>query len=482
MDFSVVIAGGGPTGLMLACELGLAGVDVLVLERRAGRADRSQGMAIHGRTLEALEMRGLRERIRPEDTFVWPRTPFALLWLDLETVGEREYTHAYPQWRTEALLEERALELGVQIRAGHAVTGLEQDDDGVRVTVRSDAGEYQVRCAYAVGCDGARSDVRELAGIKVAVTGVPYTGHLADVVLADDSPAFDAGVLPGGMFGALPIEAGLLRLMTIEFGAEPTEREPMPVTLDDVIAAVRRVTGNTIRVDDVRWMSRFGGRSRCAERYKDRRVLVAGDAAHHYFISGTQGMNAGIHDALNLGWKLAAELGGRAPAGLLDSYDAERRPVGEAMCRHADAVTALIHPLDRVGALRELVGELLSIGEVNRQLLLLPTASDYPPTHPDAHPLVGKQVAGAALATPDGPATVAGLLRDGHGLILDLTDGGRAHIPDPCDRMRVVRAGPQAEFGAEAVIIRPDGHVAYAGSADGDALRAALALWFGPVS
>ncbi len=487
MSQPVLIAGGGPTGLLLAAELALAGVEAVVLEKRAERTEASAGMAVHGRSLEVLEQRGIRDRIRPEDIFAWPRTPFAFIWLDLDAVDQREHTFAHPQWRTEQLLEERARELGVDIRLGHEVVGFTQDADGVRVRVRTEQGEQELTGSHLVGADGPSSVVRELAGIGFSGDGKTYRGVLGDVELASDShEAFSGGLTAEGVFGALPLRPGVLRLMTIEFGVEPPG-DDVPVTEDELRDAVERVTGKAPDIRRTDFLARFGGRTRLADRYRDGRVLLAGDAAHVLFISGTQGLNTGIHDAVNLGWKLAAEINGWAPAGLLDSYESERRPVGAQVARHARAQMALMHPLHRAAPLRTMFEEIAGFTAVNEYLLKLPTATGYPLPRPDgdhsaAHPLLGQPVPNAAL-TGAAHASLAGPLGAGRGVLLDLS-GGAADLSAAAGwaaRVDVVTAEAAAGLDVPALLIRPDGHIAWVDTPDGDTdgLRHALALWFG---
>jgi len=482
MSHDVVVAGAGPAGLMLACELGLAGVRTVVVDPRPEVGTVSAGMAIHGRSLELLAQRGLDDRVGDE-IFVWPRTPFAFLWLDLESADKADLTYAYPQWRTEQLLEDRARELGVEIRRGHEVTGFAQDADGVTVDVRGEDGLYQVRAAYIAGCDGAHSTVRELAGIGFPASGMSYYGLTGDVRLADGADGgLDVGLHPAGLFGALPLQPDMPRLMTIEFDREPPGPE-IPVTAGELTASVARVTGKDVDIAEATWLHRYGGANRLADRYRDGRVFLAGDAAHTLFISGTQGLNTGLHDAVNLGWKLAAAVHGWAPSGLLDSYDDERRPVGRLVCDHARAQMALMHPLDAISALRDLFGEILTYEEANRYLVRMPTLVAYPSPDPDAHPLVGTRVPDTELTTPDGVVPLLRTLTVGRGVLLHLTADG-APVPDVGgwkDRVDVVTARPLPVLGATTVLVRPDGHVAYADAtgAGEPGLRDALAAWFG---
>jgi len=481
---SVVIAGGGPAGLLLASELALAGVRPVVLEKRTGAEEFSAGMAIHGRSLDLLRLRGLADRIGPDEMFAWPRTPFGFLWLDLTEVDQREHTHAYPQWRLERLLEGRAAELGVDLRRGHELTGLTQDDDGVRVEVRSPEGTYTLNGRYLVGCDGPDSTVRALAGMAVSRGGKSYYGVLADVELSEgDHDLFESGLHENGVFGAIPLRPGMTRLMTIEFGTEP-EPDAGPVTTEELLASVRRVSGRELEIVKTYFSHRYGGRTSLAEQYRHQRVFLAGDAAHSLFVSGTQGLNTGLHDAFNLGWKLAADLTGRAPAGLLDTYHHERHAVGERVARHSRAQMELMHPLETMTPLREMLQELIGLGSVNRHLMESTAAFGYPPdtdASSDWHPLVGEPVTDAALTTADGPTSVGRLLASGRGLLLDLT-GGASRCEGWEDRVDHVTAAPGGDVPpAGRLLIRPDGHIAWAddGTSDDKGLEAALHAWFG---
>jgi 2-polyprenyl-6-methoxyphenol hydroxylase-like FAD-dependent oxidoreductase len=491
MDHStVVVAGAGPTGLMLACELALAGVPVTVLERRPEPNRESAGMAIHGRTIEALGLRGLAERLPAGEVFPWPRTPFAMLWLDLSAVDERDHTFAFPQWRTEDLLLRRSVELGVDIRRGHELVALAPDEHGVTMRVSAAGGEYDLRAEYLAGCDGANSLVLRLAGVRASEEGDPYYGMSADVEPAAGEPSdLSIGLHPGGLFAALPLRPGVLRMMTIEFGVAPPGAE-VPVTAQELTDAIHRVTGSPVRLGAVPWLTRYGGRTRLVQQYRSGRVLLAGDAAHSYFISGTQGLNTGIQDAVNLGWKLAAEVNGWAPPGLLDTYHSERHPVGRRACTHARAQLALMHPPELVAPLRELFTELLEFDSVNRHLLQLATDARYELGDPAAvaHPLLGRRVPDAALSTPGGPASVAATLHRGRGVLLHLTDptphadrADRVVAAGWPDRVERVRARPTPELDATVLLIRPDGYIAYADrtGTDHDGLQHALTTWFG---
>jgi 2-polyprenyl-6-methoxyphenol hydroxylase-like FAD-dependent oxidoreductase len=481
MNDPVVIVGGGVTGLLLAAELRLADVPAVVLETRTEIGEHSNGMALHGRSLEFLRQRGLADETTAAGIFPWPRTPFAFLWLDVTGADERDHTYAFPQWRLEKILERRAVALGAELRRGHTVVALDTGPDRVTLTVLANGAEYRVKADYVVGCDGEDSVVRRLTGIPFDDGGIDstYYGVLGDVAFPDGKyPEFAAGLHPNGMFGALPLQAGMLRLMTIQFDAK-RPGDDVPVTADELRGAIRRVTGTDPDIGEVRWLSRFGGPTRIAETYRRDRVFLAGDAAHMLYISGTQGLNLGIHDAANLGWKLAAAIKGWAPTGLLDTYHAERHSAGERARTHALAQIALMHPLERVGPLRDMLGDIIGFADVNRHMLKLATAARYAMHGRDDHSLLGEQIGELPLSTPEGETSVAALLTGGRGVLVDFSggtvgNGARAWS----DRVKVVEARPVAEFRGDGMLIRPDGYVAWVGGAG---LLDALRVWFGRV-
>jgi len=468
MTETVAIAGAGPVGLMLACELALGGVPVTVLERRTERGRSSGGMVLHPRTVEALRARGLADRFVDDTTPLWPRTHFGLFYLDLTDLPEDHY-FIVPQAVTEARLAEHAAELGVDVRMGAEVVGVEQDADGV--TVRVAAGP-DVRCGYLVACDGPESPVADLAGIGFDVLAPSYYGVIADVpVFEGNVDRFDVGLFRSGQFGVLPLKADEVRVMTVEFSGTP-EGKDVPVTADEVRASVERVTGRAPDLREPLWMTRYGYPTRVARHYRHGRVLVAGDAAHAHPPSAGDGLNTGVQDAVNLGWKLAAVAAGRAEPSFVDTYHDERHPIGLLACERARAQVALMHPLDRVAPLREVMSTVLRFPDVTRYLVRMLTDVRYPMA--GDHPLIGARMPDLTIETAGGPRTVSELLRAGRGVVVNTTG---VPVEPPTDRVDVVDAAPHDGLAAATVLIRPDGHVAWAGDAEG--LRVAVKTWFG---
>lgn len=484
----VVVAGGGPVGMMLAAELALAGVRPVLLERLPAPSGQSRALGLHSRTVEVLDQRGLLDRFS-EGAPVWPRGHFAgLRKLELSRLdGRHTYALMVPQSRTEQLLAEWAVELGAEVRRGHELVGVDQDQDGVTLTVRGPAGEQPLRADWLVGCDGGSSAVRRLTGIGFPGTPSTLNAVLGDVRLdvepVGSGPLLDR--LPGGLFGVVPLGGRLFRVVAAEFGVTPPDRD-RPVTMDELRAAVRRVTGAELGMRDPSWLSRFGNATRQAESYRLGRVLLAGDAAHVHFPAGGQGLNTGIQDAVNLGWKLARTALGAAPPGLLDSYHDERHPVGHRVCLNTQAQLALMDPSLQVDALRDLFEELMGLEQVNRYLAEMITGLQirYDMGGPN-HPLTGRRVPDVELAGPgDLPlGSLLGQLRDGHFVLLDPTaSAGLAAVAAGRPGVDVVAARPvppSALDGTAALLVRPDGYVAWVG-ADPESLTDCLDRWTGP--
>jgi 2-polyprenyl-6-methoxyphenol hydroxylase-like FAD-dependent oxidoreductase len=509
MTLEVVVVGGGPVGLMLASELRLAGVRPVVLEQlpESGGLPKANGLV--GQIVQMLDYRGLLERFGADAPFVGP-TPFyqwCALWLDMRKVDASPlHVLPMPQQRLERLLEERARELGVEIRRGHELVGLSQDANGVTAKVSGPDGGYQLRTRYLVGCDGDHSFVRKRAGIdfpgttyeQVSRTGnvtvpasmiVPETGELEVPGVGRLQPALNRAA--HGVFICMSFKPGVHVVATVEKGQASADVS-VPMTLEELRDSVRRVLGADLPMSEPQWLSRaVGGNSRQADRYRAGRVLLAGDAAH-VFAVGASALNLGLPDAVNLGWKLAAEVHGWAPPGLLDTYHTERHRAGERVLMHTRVQSALMASGDDVTALRELFGELLEHGQnlshIAEMLAGTDVRYDMDTAGTEPHPLVGRWVPDLPLLTANGKTRVAQLMHEAKGVLLDLTEG--AALPEVAKNWKgrvdvVVARCDRQTAPADALLIRPDGYVAWAASADGDpdldraGLHQALATWFG---
>ena len=491
--FDVAVVGGGPVGMWLAAELHRGGVRPVVLERRAERPPYSKALTIYPRTVEQFAMRGLVDRWLAEGTPV-PSSHFALLTnrLDFSFLPTRyPFTLFLPQRRTEELLEEHLAELGVPYLRQHAVTGLRQDESGVDLDVDSPGGPAVVRAAYAVGCDGAASVVRAAAGIDFEGTPDTWRTILGDIELTDPprTPALTLNQ-PGGSMYMVAIGGGRYRLAVIDHATlhDPVDK---PATFAELRASALRLAGTDfgmLQTPDA-WLSRVGNAARQAARYRAGRVLLAGDAAHIHYPAGGQGLNLGLQDAANLAWKLAAEIRGWAPPGLLDSYHAERYPVGLDVIDDSLAQCGLIANPTREGvALRDRFNAILGTHPSLRRELavrLSGLAIRYPaPGQPPARPGHGRPApARPRPAAAVGPAaTLFGLLPPARFVLLNL--GSAATIPDAyagrLDTVTAKLAGDHPEFaGLRALLIRPDGYIAWATTADDPP---PLARWLGPPS
>ncbi|HEY3685885.1 MAG TPA: FAD-dependent monooxygenase [Streptosporangiaceae bacterium] len=502
MDADVIVAGAGPVGLMLAAELRLHGVRVIVAERLAEPGGFSKAGALHARTVETFALRGLVPRLREQ-----ARAGILRMFFDndpelarrvagdtghkvdrqhfagIRTLRVDElaspYAGVFPilQADTEAVLAERAAGLGADIRRGYELAGLEPDASGVTALVRTPAGPTRLRAAYLVGCDGGRSTVRRTAGFGFPGDDPTYTGRLGDIrvpeLLAD--PGIGHHRTPGGY---LLVAAG--RVMTMEFGGPPVEAD-RPMTVEELAGSVRRVAGRPVEIPGTpEWMSRFTDVTRMADAYRRGRVLLAGDAAHVHSPSGGQGLSLGLQDAVNLGWKLAAVVRGGAPCELLDTYGAERRPVAARVLHNTRAQTALMNPGPGVTPLRELFAELMEFPDVNRYLAEMITGLDLRYDLGGGHPLTGGFLPAFDITGPDGAAPVYGLFRTGRWVLLDLGAGIGAGPEWP--EVDVVTAPPVPEVAASALLVRPDGYVAWACSPGDDPgpVRAVLDRWCAP--
>ncbi|MFE9092901.1 rifampin monooxygenase [Streptomyces sp. NPDC007264] len=468
----VIIAGGGPTGLMLAAELRLHDVRVLVLEKLTEPTAQSRGQGLHARSVEMTDQRGLLDRFLAVSRKFQAGGLFGGIikpWPDrLDTA--HPYGLATPQPVTERLLDERALELGAEIRRGCEVVGLSQDEDGVTVEL---ADGTRLRSRYLVGCDGARSVVRKRLGVAFPGEPTKVETLLGEMELTED-PATVAAVVEEVRrtqlrFGAIPLGDGVHRLVVPADGV--VEDRVAPPTLEEFRQRLRAVAGTDFGAHSPRWLSRFGDATRQAERYRVGRVLLAGDAAHIHPPTGGQGLNLGIQDAFNLGWKLAAEVSGWAPEGLLDSYHAERHPVGADVLENTRAQITLMGTDPGPAALRKLFSRLMDFEEVNRYVTGIITAVDVRYDLGEGHELLGRRLRDVKLKQD----RLYELMRGGRGLLLDQT--GRLSVAGWADRVDHV-VDVSEELDVPAVLLRPDGHVAWVGEHQQD-LLGPLRKWFG---
>lgn len=478
MTADVVIVGAGPVGLMLAAELRLASVSVTILERDAAPTGLSKALGLMGRAQDYLDMRGLLDIFRARAPAL-PISPssllhFARLPLDIAKTGMEPKGVFIPQSITEAILLDHALSLGVEIKRGIEVTGLVQTAS--QVTLDTLTGE-SFRARYVVGCDGARSTVRSLAGITFPTTKPTALLRLGDVKLL---PASEASPF------LIPLGDGYLRMITNEPIADGFDRGA-PMTLQELRDSGRRAYGVDLPLAEARWLSRFTNASGVADAYRQGRVFLAGDAAHIHLPAGGPGLLTGLGDALNLGFKLGSVVRGDVDAAVLDTYEQERRPVACGVLDHTRAQGAIMEKTETGRALREVFSSLIDAPEVISRLLarLWQTDTRYGDPSQAEHPLVGAFVPDVTVEAASGPCRVITLLCDGRGLWFgpDPPAAIRHSLDKYRDRIGVERVSlPPDHIGAAAMLIRPDGHVAWASNdpaADAAPLRAALHRWFG---
>jgi len=497
----VVISGAGPNGLMVACELALAGVHPVVLERLIAPSDEPKANGMVGQVVRMLDMRGLYQSFTGSDEPPKPMYEWIFSGMRVPLFGMREnpmYGLPMQQPRLVRLLAERARELGVDVRWGHELTGVQTDAGGATVSVSSPGGDYTLEDTYLVGADGGRSTVRKLAGIDFPGHTSNTVARIAHVTVPDEIRSANGGLdVPG--FGTLPwghnrldnggfifaeMERGRPMVGTIEFDQQPEASES--ITLDELRDSARRVLGVDLPIgpppgDGPHALRRIAGQNtRQANRYCAGNIFLVGDSAHVHSAMGGPGLNLGMQDAMNLGWKLAAAVNGWAPADLLDTYHGERFPVGERVMMQSMSQTALFGPGSEIAALRELFKELLQLPSVAEHMAHLLAGSDVRYDVGDDHRLAGRL---APDLTLDDGRRISDLLHRGRPVLLDLSGRPVRDVASGwTDRVDVV-VGAIDDVEVCAMLIRPDGYVAWAAdtfeSADEDRLLTALQRWFG---
>ncbi len=478
----VVIAGGGPTGLMLAAELTLAGIDVVIVERRTSQdLDGKRAGGLHSRTIEVLDQRGVEARFLSQGQ-AHPFVGYAGTFLDISDFPTRHnYLLALWQSDFERILAGWVEELGVPILRGCEVVGFAQDDTGVDVEVSDDT---TIRAEYVVGCDGGRSLIRKAAGIDFPGWD-PTSSYLIAEVETDEEP--ELGMRPeGGGIGPVNREEGggpygvVLLEKHVEHTSEPT--------LQDLSEALVAAYGTNYGVHNPTWISRFTDMTRQAASYREGRVLLAGDAAHVHGPQGGQGLNTGVQDAVNLGWKLAQVVNRTSPESLLDTYHAERHPVGARVLQNTMAQVALSRIDERSQALRATVLDMLSMDEPRTRIAAMISGLDIHYDLGEGHLLLGRRMPDLDVHTADGPTRVFTLLHDARPVLLNLGEPGGFNISPWANRIRLVDAGHEGVWelpllgkvtAPPAVLIRPDGHVAWVGNLTDPELPRALSTWFG---
>jgi 2-polyprenyl-6-methoxyphenol hydroxylase-like FAD-dependent oxidoreductase len=481
-EHAVLIAGGGPAGMMLAAELGLAKVDVAVVERRPDHElAGSRAGGFHSRTIEVLDQRGVADRFLAEGQVAQVAT-FGTTVLDMSDFPTRHpYSLGIFQNQIERIMAAWIAELPVRILHGREVTGFAQDDSGVEVELSD--GE-SLRARYLVGCDGGRSTIRKAAAIEFPGWDPTKSNLIAEVETAEEPPPgirHDAA----GVHGLHRLEGGkTFRVVTTEqqigTGGEPTLR--------DLSEALIAVYGTDFGIHNPTWISRFTDMTRQAASYRAGRVLLAGDSAHVHYPAGGQGLSLGVQDAVNLGWKLAQVVNGASPESLLDTYHAERHPVGARALQYTMAQGTLQRRDDRMEALVDVVSELATMDEPRKRLIGLISGLDIHYDLGEGHPLMGRRMPDLDLVTAGGPRRVFELLHDAKPVLLDLGEPGGFDIAPWADRVQLVEGSYTGKWelpvlGAvtppTAVLIRPDGYVAWVGGPADAGLPDALTSWFG---
>ena len=492
-EHAVVIAGGGPTGLMLAGELALAKIDVAIVERRASQdLPGSRAGGLHARTIEVLDQRGIAERFLAEGKKAQV-AGFAATKFDISDFPTR-HPYGLGLWQNhiERILAAWVGELPVTFYRGREVTGFAQDDAGVDIAL-SDG--QRMRAEYLVGCDGGRSLIRKAAGIDFPGWDPTTSALLAEVEMTEE-PQLGIRRTPSGMHALGKVEyeikdgevvykkGGTVGVMLTE--SQIGTSEP---TLRDLSEGLIAVYGTDYGIHSPTWITRFTDMTRQAATYRSGRVLLAGDAAHVHSPVGGQGLNMGVQDAVNLGWKLAQVVKGTSPESLLDTYHAERHPVAARVLRNTMAQVALMRPDDRIEAVRDVVSELLSMDEPRKRFAARMSGLDIHYDLGEGHPLIGRRMPDLDLVTSSGPLRVYTLLHDARPVLLNFGEPGGVAIGHWADRVQLIDAkhvgtwelpaiGPVT--APTAVLIRPDGYVAWVGGLTQLGLTDALTTWFGP--
>ena len=493
-DADVLIAGAGPTGLMLAGELALAGVNVAIVERRASQdLPGARAGGLHSRTIEVLDQRGIADRFLSQGR-VAQVAGFAGVSLDIGDFPTR-HNYGLGLWQNhiERILAGWVGELAVTIHRGREVTGIAQDDTGVDIELSDGA---SLRAAYLVGCDGGRSLIRKAAGIEFPGWDPTTSSLLAEVEMAEQPElGIHRNAFGVHSFGKMKYEIRDGEVVYMDggpVGVMVTEQHVGPATeptLRDLSEALIAVCGTDYGIHSPTWISRFTDMTRQAASYRKRRVLLAGDAAHVHAPDGGQGLQTGVQDAVNLGWKLAQMVKGRSPESLLDTYHAERHPVAARVLRNTMASVALRRPDERTKALRDTMFELLGMDEPRRRFAAMMSGLDIHYDLGEGHPLLGRRMLDLDLVTNNGPLRVFALLHDARPVLLNLGEPGSFDIAPWADRVQLFDAKYDgvwelpalgAVAAPTAVLIRPDGHVAWVGDRHPMGLADALTTWFGP--
>ena len=478
-EHQVVIVGAGPTGLMLAGELKLAGIDVVIIERRANQyLDESRAKGLHSRAVEVLDQRGIAERFISEGQ-QHPSVGFGGVRLDMSDFPTRHnYLLGLSQSKFELILADWAKELGVPIMRSHEVTGFTQDDHGVTIEV-SDG--QSLRADYLVGCDGGRSLVRKIADIDFPGLDASISYIIAEVKM-DEEPKFGTRPEGGGIGKAADGES-----IGVVVGEKVVKHADEP-SMDELREALISTYGTDFGLRSINWISRFSDATRQAASYRNGRVLLAGDAAHIHPPQGGQGLGTGLQDAVNLGWKLAQVVNKTSPESLLDSYHAERHPVGARVLQNTRAQIVMSKPDGQHAALREIMTELLGLDESRKHIVGMLSGLAIHYDLGEGHPLLGRRMPDLDLQTADGPTRMFSLLHDAKAVLLNLGEADGFDISAWSNRVRLVTATYEGRWelpvlgevtSPSAVLIRPDGYVAWTGHVADPELPQVLTTWFG---